>query len=62
MRADDTRNGVHVLESESDEARADTESDHSIRPVTESEQEDRDEIESDQFIQASPHDSGWAIG
>ena len=32
----------------------DTESDHSIRPVTEREQEDRDEIESDQFIQASP--------
>jgi hypothetical protein len=26
------------------------------------EQEDRDEIESDQFIQAPPHDSGWAIG
>ena len=29
---------------------------------TESEQEDRDGIESDQFIQAPPHDSGWAIG
>ena len=44
------------------EDRADTEIDHSIRPVAEREQEDRDEIESDQFIQASPHDSGWAIG
>ena len=34
------------------------ESNHSIRPETEREQEDRDEIESDHFIQASPHDSG----
>ena len=25
-------------------------------------QADRDEIESDHFIQASPHDSGWVIG
>ena len=44
------------------EDRADTESDHSIRPVPEREQADRDEIESDQFIQASPHDSGWVVG
>ena len=44
------------------EDRAETESDHSIRPVTEREQEDRDGIESDQFIQASPHDSEWGIG
>ena len=35
---------------------------HSIRPVPEREQADRADIESDQFIQASPHDSGWAIG
>ena len=32
------------------------------RKVPEREQADRDEIESDQFIQASPHDSGWVVG
>ena len=48
-----------------DRAEAETalaESNHSIRPETEREQEDRDEIESDHFIQASPHDSGWVVG
>ena len=51
------------IDTESEqEDRADTESDHSIRPVPEREQADRDEIESDQFIQASPHDPGWVIG
>ena len=51
------------IDTESEqEDRADTESDHSIRPVPEREQADRADIESDQFIQASPHDSGWAIG
>ena len=51
------------IDTESEqEDRADTESDHSIRPVPEREQADRDEIESDQFIQASPHDSGWVVG
>ena len=48
-----------------DRAEAETalaESNHSIRPETEREQEDRDEIESDHFIQASPHDSGWTPG
>jgi hypothetical protein len=45
-------------ETESEpEDRAETESDHSIRPETEREQEDRDEIESDHFIQASPHEA-----
>ena len=44
------------------EDRADTERDHSIRPVPEREQADRADIESDQFIQASPHDSGWVVG
>ena len=51
------------IDTESEqEDRADTESDHSIRPVPEREQADRADIESDQFIQASPHDSGWVVG
>ena len=51
------------IDTESEqEDRADTESDHSIRPVPEREQAARADIESDQFIQASPHDSGWVVG